>query len=82
MAVGVGSGVDSNELRSIAMNNSENVMKLSSFDRLAGSLRNLTKELCRGTDTNLVFKVLLMPPRCNGGRLQKMFRSVTHAKRK
>lgn len=49
LAVGVGSGADNDELRSIAMNNSDNVMKLSSFDQLASSVKNLTKEMCQGT---------------------------------
>ena len=48
MAVGVGSGADINELRSIAMENPENVMKLSSFDQLADSVKNLTREICQG----------------------------------
>ena len=53
LAVGVGSGADNDELRSIAMNNSDNVMKLSSFDQLASSFKNLTKEMCQGTGSTL-----------------------------
>ena len=53
LAVGVGSGADNDELRSIAMNNSDNVMKLSSFDQLASSVKNLTKEMCQGTGSAL-----------------------------
>ena len=53
LAVGVGSGADNDELRSIAMNNSDNVMKLSSFDQLASSVKNLTKEMCQGTASTL-----------------------------
>ena len=57
LAVGVGSGADNDELRSIAMNNSDNVMKLSSFDQLASSVKNLTKEMCQGTGSTLSERV-------------------------
>ena len=53
LAVGVGSRVDNDELRSIAMNNSDNVIKLTSFDQLASSVKNLTKEMCQGTGSTL-----------------------------
>ena len=48
MAVGIGGGADDTELKSIAMENSDNVMKLASFDQLAGNVKNLTQELCQG----------------------------------
>ena len=48
MAVGVGSGADNNELRSIAMENPENVMKLSSSHQLADGVKNLTRKMCQG----------------------------------
>lgn len=54
MAVGVGSGVDNNELKSIAMGTSDNVLKLKSFDQLADNLKNLTKDLCQGM--NVAFR--------------------------
>ena len=57
LAVGVGSGADNDELRSIAMNNSDNVMKLSSFDQLTSSVKNLTKEMCQGTGSTLSERV-------------------------
>jgi len=50
IAIGVGSGADDNELRSIAMENSDNVMKLGSFDHLAENVKNLTRGLCQGKD--------------------------------
>ena len=50
MVIGVGSGADDNELRSIAMENSDNVMKLGSFDHLAENVKNLTRGLCQGKD--------------------------------
>lgn len=56
MAVGVGSGVDNNELKSIAMGTSDNVLKLKSFDQLADNLKNLTKDLCQGMNMEVAFR--------------------------
>ena len=48
LAVGLGPGAPDTELKSIAMENSDNVMKIGSFDQLAGNLQKITKELCQG----------------------------------
>ena len=47
-AVGLGPGAPDSELKSIAMENSDNVMKIGSFDRLTGNLQKITKDLCQG----------------------------------
>lgn len=52
MAVGIGSGADDDELRSIAMNNTDNIRKLTSFDEMAHNVKNLTKDLCQGITKN------------------------------
>ena len=48
LAVGIGPGAPDSELKSIAMENSDNVMKIGSFDQLAGNLQKITKHLCQG----------------------------------
>ena len=52
MAIGIGSGADDHELRSIAMNNTDNIRKLASFDEMAHNVKNLTKDLCQGITKN------------------------------
>ena len=52
MAIGIGNGADDNELRSIAMNNTDNIRKLASFDEMAHNVKNLTKDLCQGITKN------------------------------
>ena len=48
LAVGFGPGAPGSELKSIAMENSDNVMKISSFDQLTSNLQKITKDLCQG----------------------------------
>ena len=48
LAVGLGPGAPDSELKSIAMENSDNVMKIGSFDQLAGNLQKITKDVCQG----------------------------------
>ena len=48
LAVGLGPGAPDGELKSIAMENSDNVMKIGSFDQLTGNLQKITKDLCQG----------------------------------
>lgn len=55
LAVGLGPGAPDNELKSIAMENSDNVMKIGSFDQLAGNLQKITKDLCQGKVGQLFF---------------------------
>ena len=48
LAVGLGPGAPDSELKSIAMENSDNVMKIGSFDQLTSNLQKITKDLCQG----------------------------------
>ena len=48
LAVGLGPGAPDSELKSIAMENSDNVMKIGSFDQLTDNLQKITKDLCQG----------------------------------
>lgn len=48
MAVGLGPGAPDSELKSIAMGDTANVMKIGSFDQLAGNVKAITKQLCQG----------------------------------
>jgi len=54
LAVGLGPGAPDSELKSIAMENSDNVMKIGSFDQLAGNLKKITKDLCQGNVEQLL----------------------------
>ena len=65
MAVGVGAGADDNELKSIAMGNADNTMKIGSFDQLAGRVKTLTKELCQGMDTSCLKGLVQENNRCS-----------------
>ena len=59
LAVGVGAGADESELKTIAMGNSENVLKMGSFGQLARSLRTVTKNLCQGMDESCLHSEIL-----------------------
>lgn len=54
LAVGLGPGAPDSELKSIAMENSDNVMKIGSFDQLADNLKKITKDLCQGNVEQLL----------------------------
>ena len=67
LAVGVGAGADESELKTIAMGNSENVLKMGSFGQLARSLRTVTKNLCQGMDESCLKELVS----CNAIGTQK-----------
>ena len=52
MSVGVGSGVDDQELLEIAGNNDRYKFHLRDFDALQGSLNQILGDSCQGTKTN------------------------------
>ena len=54
LAIGLGPGAPDSELKSIAMENSENVIKIGSFDQLADNLKKITKDLCQGNVKQLL----------------------------
>ena len=79
LSVGLGPGAPDSELKSIAMENSDNVMKISSFDQLAGNLQKITKDVCQGKvgqlllcsvlESNRRVKSAYEPPGPSGRRL-------------
>lgn len=54
LAVGLGPGAPDSELKSIAMENSDNVLKIGSFDQLADNLKKITKDVCQGNFEQLL----------------------------
>ena len=54
LAIGLGPGAPDSELKSIAMENSDNVIKIGSFDQLADNLKKITKDLCQGNVKQLL----------------------------